>query len=324
MFPENRIKEAVGLTGIQKKQQICAERYSPRIKGTPLRQTFASFHKQAQGKALIIYLTNKRRADRTALFLLRGAQHTGVIRRKKRISFQSILCYNKIYAAKALPDKPSAQPEPAERRENAMAYSELIKNFEKIRAYMREFYVYGFKSRTEYDAKSARSYDDERRRLESWLGDYMRFAQTPEGKTVFLSIDSRATQRNPLYKAWKSKSFTDKDITLHFLLFDILSTPEVKKTLSELVEEIDRRLCGFENPMTFDESTVRKKLKEYAGEGIVRIEEDGRRTLYGRTPDPALPDLRDVIDFFSEAAPLRRDRLLFAGQAGTQCPAFHL
>ena len=69
------------------------------------------------------------------------------------------------------------------------------------------------------------------------------------------------------------------------------------------MKEIDRRLCGFENPMTFDESTVRKKLKEYAGEGIVRIEKDGRRTLYGRTPDPALPDLRDVIDFFSEAAP---------------------
>ena len=38
-----------------------------------------------------------------------------------------------------------------------MAYNELIKNFEKVRAYMREFYVYGFKSRTEYDAKSARA-----------------------------------------------------------------------------------------------------------------------------------------------------------------------
>lgn len=25
-----------------------------------------------------------------------------------------------------------------------MAYNELIKNFEKVRAYMREFYVYGF------------------------------------------------------------------------------------------------------------------------------------------------------------------------------------
>ena len=52
-----------------------------------------------------------------------------------------------------------------------MAYQELVKNFEKVRAYMRAFYVYGFRSRSEYDAKSARSYDDERRRIESWLGE---------------------------------------------------------------------------------------------------------------------------------------------------------
>ena len=54
-----------------------------------------------------------------------------------------------------------------------MAYSELIKSFEKIRDYMRDFYVYGFKSREDYTKKSARSYDDERRRIESWLGGYM-------------------------------------------------------------------------------------------------------------------------------------------------------
>lgn len=47
-----------------------------------------------------------------------------------------------------------------------MAYQELIKNFEKIRTYMREFYVYGFKSRTEYKGKSPRSYDDERSLLQ--------------------------------------------------------------------------------------------------------------------------------------------------------------
>ena len=77
------------------------------------------------------------------------------------------------------------------------SYSELIKNFEKIRSYMREFYVYGFKSRAEYDKKSARLYDDERRRMESWLGDHMGFVRTPEGKNVFISIDSRAMQHNP-------------------------------------------------------------------------------------------------------------------------------
>ena len=105
-----------------------------------------------------------------------------------------------------------------------MAYSELIKNFNRIRAYMREFYVYGFKSREGYTKRSARSYDDERRRIESYLGEYMRFRQTPEGKNVFLSIDSRTAKRNPLYRAWGAKSFTDGDITLHFILFDILSS----------------------------------------------------------------------------------------------------
>ena len=66
-----------------------------------------------------------------------------------------------------------------------MAYNELVKNFKRIRDYMREFYVYGFKSRDEFNKKSARSYDDERRRLESWLGDYMQFRQTAEGKNMF-------------------------------------------------------------------------------------------------------------------------------------------
>ena len=130
-----------------------------------------------------------------------------------------------------------------------MAYSELIKNFEKVRAYMREFYVYGFKSRTEYDKKSARSYDDERRRIESWLGDYMRFTHTPEGKRVFLSVDSRTTRKNPFYKAWKAKSFTGGDITLHFAIFDILHTPAIRKTLTELTEEIDSCIVSR---MTFD------------------------------------------------------------------------
>ncbi len=84
-----------------------------------------------------------------------------------------------------------------------MAYSELIKNFEKIRGYMREFYVYGFQSREEYDAKSARSYDNERRRMGSWLGEYMSFRQDQSGKNVFISVDNRNVPHNPLFSAYE-------------------------------------------------------------------------------------------------------------------------
>ena len=184
------------------------------------------------------------------------------------------------------------------------SYSELIKNFEKIRAYMRDFYVYGFKSRDDYQKKSARSYDDERRRLESWLGDHMSFVRTPEGKNVFISIDSRTIRHNPLYNAWKAKSFTDGDITLHFILFDILHDPCVKKTVAELLHEIDTKyLSGFETPMMFDESTVRKKLKEYCEAGLIASEKEGRRVYYRRTNPTDVSDLNDVLHYFSEVAP---------------------
>ena len=118
-----------------------------------------------------------------------------------------------------------------------MAYSELVKNFERIRDYMRQFYVYGFRSRTEYDRKSPRSYDNERRRLESWLGDFMRFRQTPDGKQVFLSVDSRALSGNPLYNAFKAKSFTAGDVTFHFYILDLLrdGTP---RTAQEILDGI--------------------------------------------------------------------------------------
>ena len=183
-----------------------------------------------------------------------------------------------------------------------MAYYELIKNFDRIRDYMREFYLYGFKSRNEYTKKSARSYDDERRRVESWLGDYMSFRQTPEGKNVFLSIDSRVSRHNPLYSAWKTKSFTDGDITLHFIIFDILHDPDTALTLSELNDRIDEYLSGFEEPKMFDESTIRKKLKEYAEEGIIVREKKGKNLYYRRADCAQIPDT-DILDFFSEAAP---------------------
>lgn len=183
------------------------------------------------------------------------------------------------------------------------SYSELIKNFERIRSYMREFYVYGFKSREEYKGKSARSYDDERRRMESWLGDHMSFVRTPEGKNVFISIDSRESQHNPFYRALKAKSFTDGDITLHFILFDILHSPEIHLSLPEIMEKIDGYLSEFNEPMVFDESTVRKKLKEYTENGIILSEKQGRRISYCRNADTDISDFDDILDFYSEVAP---------------------
>ena len=129
-----------------------------------------------------------------------------------------------------------------------MAYNELIKNFERIRDYMRQFYVYGFRSRNDYDEKSARSYDNERRRIESWLGSYMFFHQDSTGKNVFLSVDSRDMPHNPLHKAFKAKSFTDKDITLHFYILDLLAdgmSLSSKEIINRIHDDYLSKVEGF-------------------------------------------------------------------------------
>lgn len=182
-----------------------------------------------------------------------------------------------------------------------MAYKELVKNFNRIRDYMREFYVYGFKSRDEYTNKSARSYDDEKRRIESYLADYMGFRQTSEAKNVFISLDSRKVSHNPLYKVWKTKSFTDGDITLHFILFDILAN-DISLNIKEIMDEIDDYLSIFDNPKMFDESNVRKKLKEYIEEGLIISEKKGKTLYYRRNSDCYLPNI-DILDYFSEVMP---------------------
>ena len=187
-----------------------------------------------------------------------------------------------------------------------MAYSELIKNFERIRDYMREFYVYGFKSRGEYDAKSARSYDNERRRIESWLGEYMSFRQDTSGKNVFLSVDSRRIAHNPLHKAFKAKSFTDKDITLHFYILDLLEDGS-PLSVKEIVEQIENvYLSHFENTFSPDESTVRKKLKEYETLGLLCTEKRGREVYYRRTDDRPfdLDSWADALSFYTEKDPM--------------------
>jgi hypothetical protein len=180
-----------------------------------------------------------------------------------------------------------------------MAYSELVKNFERIRDYMREFYVYGFRTRGEMTEKSIRSYDEERRHIEDYLGDYMGFRTTPEGKQVFLSIDSRSSAHNPLYQAWKAKSFTDADIFLHFTLLDILQGEECISQ-QEIMEKMEDYNSFFQNPMTLDESTIRKKLKEYTELGILVKEKRGRTVVYSRTETPDCTLWRDAIAYFSE------------------------
>ncbi len=199
-------------------------------------------------------------------------------------------------------------------------FQELIKNFDRIRDYMRQFYIYGFKARTEYAGKSARTYDNERRRIESWLADYTRADYTARGKHVYINVDSKEIPQNPLYAAWKSKSFTDNDLMLHFFLLDQLAPGERDGGAGAASSARDRlasaapapgdcststapapgdspnsappaltagelcdRICAACGTV-FDSQTMRLKLKEYEKLGILVSIRDGKQLRYRLAP----------------------------------------
>lgn len=183
-------------------------------------------------------------------------------------------------------------------------FSELVKRFDKIRSYVRDFYIYGFKTREDYQDKSSRTYDNERRRIESWFSGYIRYDYNAEHKkSVSITLDSNRIPVNPLYEVWKSKSFTDNDIMLHFLLLDIMQEQGFWNVES-LTDELQNRY-----QVLFDSQTVRKKLVEYEKEGILLLRKEGRKNQYSLAPDirTAFPDLfpalSDAVCFFQGAAP---------------------
>lgn len=197
-------------------------------------------------------------------------------------------------------------------------FQELIKNFDRIRDYMRQFYIYGFKARTEFDGKSARTYDNERRRIESWLADYTRADYTSKGKHVYINVDSKEIPQNPLYTAWKSKSFTDNDLMLHFFLLDQMiedgnenagmaqtGAAQTEAAQTEAAQagaaqtetaqtgspspggltagELCDRICA-DYGVVFDSQTVRLKLKEYESLGLLSAAKDKKQLRYRLAP----------------------------------------
>lgn len=154
-----------------------------------------------------------------------------------------------------------------------MSYSELIKNFGRIRDYMREFYVCGFKSREEYDRKSARSYDDERRRIESWLGDYMGFVKTAGGKNVFLAIGNKVYSHGLVDNAAKDVLTLDGGETITLIKFNLYGNMQ----LDMLNKWKDEEFQNMQYKLIVCSSTGGENS------GIVRfynVDTNGKLTLY--------------------------------------------
>ena len=146
------------------------------------------------------------------------------------------------------------------RRIKMSEFQELVKSFSKTREYVRDFFVYGFKTRNEFKTKSPRTYDNERRRLESWLSPYVRRDYTQNGTNISLAIDSNLLDTN--------------DIMLHFLILDLLWDGQIL-TAEEITDNL---LTRYET--LFDIQTVRRKCNAYAKEGIIHKKKQGKTVVF--------------------------------------------
>ena len=181
-------------------------------------------------------------------------------------------------------------------------FSELIGSFSRTREYIREFFLFGCNRRQGFQGSKGRTYDDDKRRAECWLEGYVRHEDSVKGRQVSLSVDSARVPENPLYQAYRAKSFNDNDIHLYFFLTDILAGASGPLELSEICDRLSRY-----SDTVYDIQTVRGRLKQYAEEGIVKVVVSGRKHCYAPSGDDfdsfleQFPGLENALAFFSEA-----------------------
>lgn len=184
----------------------------------------------------------------------------------------------------------------------AKKFQELVKQFTTLRSFTREFLIYGFKSREEITLSSPRTYDNERRRLESLLHDYIE-SRTVDNKKIYRLVLPDNQADNPLHVLWQTKSFTRNDIFLHFVILDIFVQTD-PLTVNEIVEKIDGYLSNFDDHYLVDSLTIRNKLNEYTKIGLLRKEKQGKQWLYALNKPVTFTEKQlEAIQFYKETAP---------------------
>ncbi len=142
-------------------------------------------------------------------------------------------------------------------------FSELIKNIDILRRLIREFFVFGYKTRSDFDRKSGKTFDNDKRRIQNYFEEYFYGAKDKSGKRNSILIDSDRAGANPLYRLYKSKSFTANDLILHFLIADTFR--DLKSATAMMFADYISTEYGVDE---LDIGTVRLKLNEYTTLGI--------------------------------------------------------
>ncbi|MGN1411772.1 MAG: WYL domain-containing protein [Oscillospiraceae bacterium] len=206
-------------------------------------------------------------------------------------------------------------------------YKDLIKNLDNTRYYMKEFHIYGFKTCNDLKDKSSRTYSNEKRRIESWLNDtnnntlIIEDNFTSKGKSCFISLNCGSIYSNPLYKAYQYKSFSDKNVLLHFYLLDILNTYG-KLSIMDIEDKLSSE---YAPDVEFSSQTVRNKLNDYTNLGIIVKEKLNYKDFYSLAKPLDFiqnQEFVNAIKFHSMSSPFGVIGYFILNQLGTKNDVF--
>ncbi len=91
---------------------------------------------------------------------------------------------------------------------------------------------------------------------------------------------------------------------------DIMESAKESLSIHEITKRVDQYLSVFESPKVFDESTIRKKLREYVNEGIIESEKCGK-TLYYKKTDQIYKGKYRYPGLFLRNSTMRSYRFIF-------------
>lgn len=168
----------------------------------------------------------------------------------------------------------------------ATAHAELIQSFQKIRSYIRSFFIYGYKSRMAYLKNTTSStYADYLRRIDNWLNSFSHSTRSDNNESVhFLRLDAHEISSNPFYMPLKTRSFKSIQMTMHFYLMDLLrKNPQgctKQKIISSLNNDYFYRDVIFKD---FNPNEPEKMLQQYVEQRLLNYYQDNKTYSFAET-----------------------------------------
>ena len=186
----------------------------------------------------------------------------------------------------------------------------LIRDYENIRAILRDIYIYGCFSKDDFVEKlgiSSRKYDKEQQRIRAYLPEKFIHKRSVNKKAIlYCAYHGMNDSRNYLADTYRNKSFTALDIMSFFFVQQLLDETE-EMTAGEILDA----LPSLNDDVVFTKDNLRVKLDELVEKGFITTVKRGRSVKYRLSndiwedfSDEELLDVFTYLEFMKNVSPI--------------------